>query len=114
MEDELLTAAVGLQRGPDGEWNAGELLAALEEVLGADVKPFTVQRNLRRFVRNGWVAERTAEPDGPGRPRKLYRLRPDGVVRAQRAAARLVGAGADWALGPLRTTMVDLAPPPGL
>jgi hypothetical protein len=113
IEDELLTAAVGLQGGPDGEWDAGELLAALEEALGTDVKPFTVQRNLRRLVRNGWAAERSAEPDGPGRPRKLYRLCPEGVAQAQRAAARLVGAGADWALGPLRRTMVDLAPPPG-
>jgi hypothetical protein len=114
IEDELLTAAVGLQAGPDGEWDAGELLAALEGALGADVKPFTVQRNLRRFVRNGWIAERSADADGPGRPRKLYRLCPEGVGQAQRAAARLVGAGADWALGPLRTTMVELAPAPGL
>src|SRR3954471_14747988 len=107
LEDPLLAAAISTQQAAaDGEWDVRELVDALEDLLGTDVKPFTVQRNIRRWVGYGWVTERATPLPGGGR-RKRYRLEPAGLLVAQRAAARLVGAGADWALVPLGLTFPE-------
>ncbi len=51
-------------------------VAELSDQLG--ISQVAVRRHLARLLEEGWVAGRTADPDGPGRPVTRYHLTTDG------------------------------------
>jgi hypothetical protein len=111
LEDQLLTAMITLHSDRQGRcWSAGELVPVLTRLTGDDVPVLSVSRTLRRFERYRWVRSEPMRDGRPGRPSMAYCFAGDGLVQAQRAAARLFGDGQSWAGEPLRLALME-APP---
>ena len=108
IEDELLATMITLHYDSDGEaWSASDLLLRFKEHTGLDAPLISISRSIRRFVKYGWVIAEPRRDGRPGRPSMSYRFAPDGLVQAQRAAARLFGNGQAWARGPLSQALQE-------
>ena len=109
IEDELLAAMITLHFERDGEaWSAGDLLLSYQQHTGLDVPLLSISRSIRRFVKYGWVHAEPCRDGRPGRPTMSYQFAPDGLVQAQRAAARLFGSGQAWARDPLAQALQEV------
>ena len=108
IEDELLATMITLHYEREGEaWSAGDLLLAYKQHTGLDAPLLSISRSIRRFVKYGWVSAEPNRDGRPGRPTMAYRFAPDGIVQAQRAAARLFGNGQAWARHPLTQALQE-------
>jgi DNA-binding transcriptional regulator PaaX len=102
IEDEVLASMITLHCERPGEgWTADDLREALTRHTGLDAPLLSISRSVRRFVKYGWVRAEPCRDGRPGRPAMVYRIADEGLVQAQRAAARLFGSGQAWARDPL-------------
>jgi DNA-binding transcriptional regulator PaaX len=111
VEDELLTSMITLHYEKQGDsWTAGDLIPVFQRLTGIEAPLLSVSRTVRRFVKYGWVQAEPTRDGRPGRPSMTYRFAADGLAQAQRAAARLFGAGQSWAREPLSLALTATPP----
>jgi hypothetical protein len=111
VEDELLTSMIALHHEKQGApWTAADLVPVFQRLTGIDAPLLSVSRTVRRFVKYGWVRAEPTRDGRPGRPSMTYRFAADGLSQAQRAAARLFGAGEAWAREPLSLALTAAVP----
>jgi hypothetical protein len=102
IEDELLATMITLHYERQGEpWSAGDLHEVFVRHTRLDAPLLSISRSIRRFAKYGWVRAEPCRDGRPGRPTMAYRFANDGLIQAQRAAARLFGSGQAWARDPL-------------
>ena len=103
-ELKVLRAALELLWEDQSEFHGYELAATLADLEGASrlMNQSTLYRGLRRLEERGALESHWEDPDEAtedgreGRPRRYYRVTPDGVALARTELARLHSPSTEW------------------